>query len=99
MKRLLRNVTNRADRFLQRRPFTTLAGITVLCMAAEFFLLREIGTAFDALHQAMVGPGVARPVDDVANRSDRDRAAPLIQKGTVYLCRIPHSLCRATGAC
>jgi hypothetical protein len=78
MKRPLRNVVDAADRFLQSRPLATLACLTGLCVAAEFFLLREVGTVLDAIHHATASPGVASPPDDVADRSDWDRAGPAI---------------------
>jgi hypothetical protein len=78
MKRPLRNVADAADRFLQRRPLSTLACLTGLCVATEFFLLQEIGTVLDVIHQATASPAIASPPDNVADRSDWDRAAPVI---------------------
>ena len=71
MRCLLRNVADRADRCLQHRPFSTLACILALWIAAAFLLLRGIYAAFDAPRQARAYPTASRSVDNVASRPER----------------------------
>jgi hypothetical protein len=71
MRCLLRNVADRADCCLRHRPFSTLACIIGLWIAAAFLLLRGISAAFDAPRQARADPAASRPVDNVASRWER----------------------------
>jgi hypothetical protein len=71
MRCLLRNVADRADRCLRHRPFSTLACILALWIAAAFPLLREIYAAFDPPRQVRAYPTASRPVDDAASRLER----------------------------
>ncbi len=65
MKCIVRNVAERADRYLQRRPLSTLACIIAFFLAAESLVLWGIRAAFDEHREATARPVIASPLDDV----------------------------------